>query len=72
MQEQSRAFAERLLSECRKDNRRCEVNAAWKLTLTRPPSPAERSLAGKFFTGGGSLPDMCLALLNRNEFVYVP
>ena len=32
----------------------------------------ELDLARKFLAGGGTLPDMCLALLNRNEFVYVP
>ena len=26
----------------------------------------------KFLQSGGSLPDFCLALLNRNEFIYVP
>jgi len=72
MQEQSRAFANRLLAECRKDNRGCEVTTAWKLALGRAPTPDERALAGKFFARGGNLPDMCLALLNRNEFVYVP
>jgi hypothetical protein len=72
MQEQSRAFAERLLKECKKDNRACEIKTAWRLALARTPSSAERSLAEKFFTGGGNLADMCLALLNRNEFVYVP
>ena len=72
MQEQSRAFAGRLVKECRKDNHACEVKTAWKLALARTPSPAEQKLAKKFFASGGNLPDMCLALLNRNEFVYVP
>jgi len=72
MQEQSHTFAVRLVKECRKDNRACEVKTAWKLALARTPSPAERALAGKFFARGGNLADMCLALLNRNEFVYVP
>jgi hypothetical protein len=72
MQEQSRTFAERLVKECRKDNRACEVKTAWQLALARTPSPAERTLAGRFFASGGNLADMCLALLNRNEFVYVP
>ena len=72
MQEQSQAFAARLVKECKKDNRACEVKTAWKLALARTPSPAEQQLAKKFFAGGGSLADMCLALLNRNEFVYVP
>ncbi len=72
MQEQSQAFAARLRTECKKDNHACEVKTAWKLALARTPSPAEQQLAKKFFTGGGSVVDMCLALLNRNEFVYVP
>jgi len=72
MQEQSRAFAQRLVRECRNDSRACEIKAAWKLALARTPSPGEKRLVGKFFAGGGNLQDMCLALLNRNEFVYVP
>lgn len=72
MQEQSSAFAARLVKECKKDSRACEIKTAWKLALARTPTPAERTLAGKFFAGGGNLADMCLALLNRNEFVYVP
>jgi hypothetical protein len=72
MQEQSRTFAARLQAECKKDNQACEVNAAWKLGLGRTPSAAEQKLAKKFFADGGSLIDMSLALLNRNEFLYVP
>jgi len=72
MQEQAQAFADRLVKECRKPDRACEIKTAWKLALARTPSPAERALAGKFFAGGGNAADMCLALLNRNEFVYVP
>jgi hypothetical protein len=71
MQEQSQAFAERVQKEC-KDSRACEVNAAWKLALARDPSATEQKLAKQFFAKGGNLVDMCLALLNRNEFVYVP
>ncbi len=72
MQEQSQAFAARLVKDCGKPSHACEVKTAWKLALARPPSPAEQKLAKKFFSGGGSLAEMCLALLNRNEFVYVP
>jgi hypothetical protein len=72
MQEQSRAFADRLNKECNRDNRACEVNTAWRLVLGRAPSAGEQKLAKRFFASGGSVVDMCLALLNRNEFVYVP
>ena len=72
MQEQSQAFAARLAKECGKSGHACEVKTAWKLALARQPSPAEQKLAKKFLRGGGSLAEMCLALLNRNEFVYVP
>jgi hypothetical protein len=71
MQEQSQAFADRLQREC-KGSRKCEVQSAWSLALARPPNPVETKLAHGFFAKGGSLTDMCLALLNRNEFVYVP
>jgi hypothetical protein len=70
MQEQSEAFAHRLATEC-KNNRSCEVKTAWSLALSRAPSPAEQKLTKGFFAKGGSLADMCLALFNRNEFVYV-
>jgi len=72
MQEQSQAFAAELQTQCSKDNRACEVKSAWRLALGREPSKAEQTLAQKFFAKGGNLVDMCLALLNRNEFVYVP
>ncbi len=71
MREQSQAFSKRLESECQR-NRSCAVAMAWRLALARPPQRAEQDLAKKFFAGGGSLQEMCLALLNRNEFVYVP
>jgi hypothetical protein len=29
-------------------------------------------LAKKFLGSNGTLPDFCLAIFNRNEFVYVP
>ena len=70
MQEQSQAFADRLTKECKNDSA-CAVKAAWTLTLARAPSPQEQKLAKTFFSAGGSLADMCLALLNRNEFIYV-
>jgi Protein of unknown function (DUF1553) len=71
MQEVSHDFAARLESACRKD-RNCQIDTAWRLALARPPRPAEAKLAREFFRTGGTLPDFCLALFNRNEFLYVP
>jgi hypothetical protein len=71
MQEQAQFFANRLTGDCKSSQSSCVVDKAWHLTLSRPPRPAEQVLAKKFLAKG-SLADMCLALLNRNEFVYVP
>jgi hypothetical protein len=72
MHEQSETFAARLQRECKGSHASCEIRTAWQLALSRSPKPAEDRLARNFLSKGGSLPDMCLALLNRNEFVYVP
>ncbi|HEV3197796.1 MAG TPA: DUF1549 and DUF1553 domain-containing protein [Bryobacteraceae bacterium] len=71
MQEVSQSFAARLETSCGR-NRGCQIETAWGLALSRPPRPAERRLAKAFFQSGGSLPNFCLALFNRNEFIYVP
>lgn len=71
MHGQAKAFAERLETECPKDSS-CRVDRAYRLALARPPQPAEIAMAEQFFTAGGMLADFCLALLNRNEFVYLP
>ena len=70
MQEVSQAFGERLQKACGGD-RGCQIDTAWRLALARPPRPAEIRLARGFFQSGGTLPDFCLALFNRNEFLYV-
>jgi hypothetical protein len=72
MQEQSRGFADRLQRECKGGSRVCEVNLAWRLAVGRASRESEKRLAKDFLASGGTLEDMCLALLNRNEFVYVP
>jgi len=72
MQEQSGSFAKRLQGECGRSGTACEIRTAWRLALSRPPKLAEERLARQFLATGGSLSEMCLALLNRNEFVYVP
>ena len=71
MQEVSQAFADRLQRECGRD-RGCQIDSAWRLALSRSPRPEESRLAQGFFRSGGTLPDFCLALFNRNEFIYVP
>jgi hypothetical protein len=71
MQEVSHSFADRLEKQCGKD-RNCAIDAAWQLALQRAPRRAELQLSRKFLSSGGTLPDFCLALFNRNEFVYVP
>jgi hypothetical protein len=71
MQEVSQAFAKRLEKSCG-NNRGCQINSAWLLALSRRPRPEENQLALKFFKSGGTLPDFCLAIFNRNEFLYVP
>jgi len=71
MQEVSQSFSDRLGKICGA-NRRCRIDSAWRFALSRPPRPEEIRLARKFFQTGGSLPDFCLAIFNRNEFIYVP
>jgi hypothetical protein len=71
MQEVSQAFAGRLEKSCGAD-RACEIDRAWQLALARRPRTQEARLAREFFQSGGTLPDFCLALFNRNEFLYVP
>jgi hypothetical protein len=70
-QQQAQALAARLERECGGDGD-CRVRRAYKLTLGRAPAAAESSMAREFFSGRGKLEDFTLALLNRNEFVYIP
>jgi hypothetical protein len=72
MQEQSQVYAARLETVCKNRSRLCEVNNAWQLAFSRKPTAAEWKLSKQFLLNGGSLQEMCLAILNRNEFVYVP
>jgi len=67
--EQADAFARRLLRESGDNNERL-VARGWQLAFARLPTPAEnrRALA---FLGKGKLADLCLALFNANEFLYI-
>jgi hypothetical protein len=95
LQEQSKAFAARLLRECGPDADR-QIDRAYRLALARPPRQSERDTARAFLrsqadllagkavrlpagiptsvnpAAAAALADFCLAMLNRNEFVYVP
>jgi hypothetical protein len=70
-QDRSKAFAARLTTECGA-NQACQVKSAYQLAVARAPRSAESVLAQKFFAEGGKLEEFCLALMNRNEFVYLP
>lgn len=70
MAEQSAAFAKRV--EQAGTALPVRIQRAYQLALARPPKPAEITMARDFFTKGGTLQEFCLALLNRNEFIYIP
>jgi hypothetical protein len=74
--EQSVAFARRLLKECG-DHPEAIVARAWLLAFGRPATRTERERALMFLGQKSSVPlevtlgELCLALFNANEFVYV-
>jgi hypothetical protein len=74
--EQARAFARRLLRECG-DCSDKQLTRAWLLAFGRPPASSERERALAFLRKRSEaapeavLADLCLALFNVNEFVYV-
>jgi hypothetical protein len=69
--EQSAAFARRLLRECGDDPEKL-VARAWLLAFGRPITPTESGRALAFLREReAGLADLCLALFNTNEFVYV-
>jgi hypothetical protein len=84
LEEQSAAFADRLLRECGPDPGRC-IDRAFRLALGRLPSEKERQLArGYLERSPAALPNgasavgerqalagLCKLVLNLNEFVYV-
>jgi hypothetical protein len=71
MRHQSEAFARSVEAECGA-GLDCRIRRIYKRALARAPEPAEMSTARDFLTRGGPLEDFCLAMLNRNEFAYVP
>ncbi len=65
---QAKALSERLANLSSAER----VDGLYRRTLGRLPSEAERRIAESFLVGGGPLDDLCLALFNVNDFVYVP
>jgi hypothetical protein len=81
--EQSAAFAGRLLKECGSDSEKI-VARAWMLAFGRPPSRSEGERAAAFLkrrtealaeaapsAERAALAELCLALFNTNEFIYL-
>ncbi|HTM50743.1 MAG TPA: PSD1 and planctomycete cytochrome C domain-containing protein [Bryobacteraceae bacterium] len=69
---QARFFAQRLQREAGA-GAGPQIDRAFELTLSRPPSQAEKERAAAFIAGSPEgLVDFCQALLNTNEFVYLP
>jgi hypothetical protein len=72
---QSAAFARRLLQECG-DKPEDELPRAWEIAFGRPATTAELERARAFLRQRGAsaeaaLADLCLALFNANEFLYL-
>jgi hypothetical protein len=65
---QAQLFADRLKKEAGDDVAK-QVDLAYWLTLTRPPTKAELSIATDMI-GSGSLVDFSNVMLNLSEFLY--
>jgi hypothetical protein len=76
---QAAAFARRLLRDCDTSNAADLVGRAWVLALGRPVSQREFHQAAEFLERRAkeiveqeaALADLCLALFNTNEFIYI-
>jgi Protein of unknown function (DUF1553) len=67
------AQAGRLAGRVQKENpggAEAWIEGAWRLVLGRAPVSSERERASRFLAGS-SLKELCLVLLNMNEFLYV-
>jgi hypothetical protein len=65
---QAQLFADRLKKEAGNDVGK-QIDLAYRIALTRPPTPAELSLATDMI-GSGSLVDFADVMLNLSEFLY--
>lgn len=70
MLQQSEQFAKRLRADAGA-NVRAQVRRAWELAFNRPPARSESEAAVKFARAEG-LPALCRAVLNANEFLFIP
>jgi hypothetical protein len=69
---EARFFAERLEREAGRDPAK-QVERAFELALARPPTAKEKDYALSFLRSGEhALVDFCQAVMNLNEFVYIP
>ncbi len=68
--QQSEKFAERLQKEAG-DDLAAQVRLAWQLAFNRLPEKAEAKEAVTFAKAEG-LPALCRAVLNANEFLFIP
>ena len=65
---QAQLFADRIKKEASDDVGK-QIDLAYRLTLTRPPTATEQSLATDMI-GSGSLVDFANVMLNLSEFLY--
>jgi hypothetical protein len=70
MLQQSEVFAQRLRKEAGGDNA-AQVKLAWQLGFNRLPNRTEVKEAGAFAKAEG-LAALCRAILNSNEFIFIP
>jgi len=68
--QQAEIFAARLQNEAG-DDARAQVRTAWQLAFNRAPAPGELEAATGFARAEG-LPALCRAVLNANEFLFIP
>jgi hypothetical protein len=69
--EQARRFAERIIREAGDDNVRQQVALAFRSALAREPDAEEYETLIELVQRHG-LPELCRALFNSSEFVYLP
>ncbi len=68
--DQSETFAARLRKEAG-DDTAAQVREAWQLAFNRAPEESEAKAAAEFAKAEG-LPAFCRAVLNANEFLFIP